>query len=153
MTIRLFVLSICFITVLVNLKTAQANTAKPSIKLVVKLNKLETKRKGTLKVFIYANEENWLDLDKALAVKFIPITSDSTRAEVVFKLPVITSIAVQAFHDENDNGKLDFNWFPPKPAEGVGVSNNTVSFGPPNFTDAMVPLTAPVTETTIEMSY
>ncbi len=44
--------------------------------------------------------------------------------------------AVSAFHDENDNGKLDRN-FMGMPKEGVGASNDAAGhFGPPKFDDA-----------------
>ena len=44
--------------------------------------------------------------------------------------------AVQAFHDENSNGKLDRGLFG-IPKEGVGFSNDApVRFGPPKWADA-----------------
>ena len=44
--------------------------------------------------------------------------------------------AVMAFHDLNDNGKLDTNWMG-IPREGVVASNNAKgSMGPPSFKDA-----------------
>lgn len=46
-------------------------------------------------------------------------------------------IAVSIYHDENDNGKLDTNFFG-VPKEGVGVSNNAKgNMGPPKFKDAL----------------
>lgn len=46
--------------------------------------------------------------------------------------------AVQAFHDENDNGKLDRTFFG-MPAEGMGFSRDApMHFGPPAFADAAV---------------
>lgn len=50
--------------------------------------------------------------------------------------------AVQAFHDENDNGKLDRN-FLGMPREGMGFSRDApMRFGPPDFAAAAVTLTA-----------
>jgi uncharacterized protein (DUF2141 family) len=44
--------------------------------------------------------------------------------------------AAQAFHDENDNGKIDRN-FLGIPREGLGFSNDAkMRFGPPSFDDA-----------------
>ncbi len=44
--------------------------------------------------------------------------------------------AAQAFHDENDNGKIDRN-FIGLPQEGLGFSNDAkMRFGPPSFDDA-----------------
>ena len=44
--------------------------------------------------------------------------------------------AAQAFQDENDNGKIDRNFFG-LPTEGIGFSNDAkFRFGPPSFDDA-----------------
>jgi uncharacterized protein (DUF2141 family) len=44
--------------------------------------------------------------------------------------------AVQAWHDENDNGKIDTN-FLGIPREGIGFSRDApFRFGPPSFSDA-----------------
>jgi len=41
--------------------------------------------------------------------------------------------AFKYFHDENNNGKIDFNWLG-IPKEGYGFSNNAKgTFGPPSF--------------------
>ena len=48
--------------------------------------------------------------------------------------------AVQAFHDENANGKIDLN-FLGIPTEGLGFSNDArFMFGPPRFGDAAIRL-------------
>lgn len=44
--------------------------------------------------------------------------------------------AIKAFHDVNDNGKLDTNWMG-IPTEPYGFSNNAMgTFGPPSFQQA-----------------
>ncbi len=44
--------------------------------------------------------------------------------------------AAQAYQDENDNGKVDRNFFG-IPKEGIGFSNGAkMRFGPPSFADA-----------------
>lgn len=43
--------------------------------------------------------------------------------------------AVIAFHDENENNKMDFRENG-MPLESYGTSNNSMAFGPPNYTDA-----------------
>ena len=46
--------------------------------------------------------------------------------------------AIIAFHDVNDNGKLDENWLG-KPTEGYGFSNNAEGFlSAPSFKNASV---------------
>lgn len=45
--------------------------------------------------------------------------------------------SIRYFHDENDNDKLDTNWFG-IPIEGYGFSNNAVSmFGTPSIKDRL----------------
>lgn len=52
------------------------------------------------------------------------------------------SYAIMAFHDLNDNGKLDTNWMG-IPREGVVASNNAKGrMGPPSFKDASFKLEA-----------
>jgi len=43
--------------------------------------------------------------------------------------------AVIAFHDENENNKMDFR-DNGMPLESYGMSNNVMSFGPPQYEDA-----------------
>ncbi|WP_299101447.1 DUF2141 domain-containing protein [uncultured Winogradskyella sp.] len=43
--------------------------------------------------------------------------------------------AIIAFHDANSNDKMDFR-DNGMPLESYGVSNNSMSFGPPNYDDA-----------------
>ena len=43
--------------------------------------------------------------------------------------------AIIAFHDENENSKMDFRENG-MPLESYGMSNNSMSFGPPNYDDA-----------------
>ena len=73
--------------------------------------------------------------------KIVPIPSEKI---VTINIPIATlgPLAVATFHDENDNGKLDFN-FIGIPKEGTGASNNAASpFGAPKFIDAKVSLSA-----------
>ncbi len=57
------------------------------------------------------------------------------------RLPAGT-FAISVLHDENDNAKLDSNFFG-IPTEGYGVSNNVVpALASPRFTDATFTLSA-----------
>ena len=48
--------------------------------------------------------------------------------------------AVQAFHDENSNGRIDMSIFG-RPREGIGFSRDApMHFSPPDFRDATVRL-------------
>jgi uncharacterized protein (DUF2141 family) len=60
---------------------------------------------------------------------------------------------VAAFHDENNNHKLDRN-FLGIPKEGFGFANNPhVALSAPRFREALVHVGCPVTETTIHLIY
>ncbi|WP_179346184.1 DUF2141 domain-containing protein [Winogradskyella ursingii] len=43
--------------------------------------------------------------------------------------------AIMGMHDENENGRMDFE-DNGMPKEGYGMSNNVMSFGPPQYGDA-----------------
>ena len=48
--------------------------------------------------------------------------------------------AIIAFHDENENNKMDFR-DNGMPLESYGMSNNVMSFGPPQYDDAKFTIT------------
>ncbi len=48
--------------------------------------------------------------------------------------------AVLSFHDRNDNGKIDMS-STGMPSEAYGVSNNPMSFGPPQWSEAKFEVT------------
>jgi uncharacterized protein (DUF2141 family) len=69
----------------------------------------------------------------AVESRVVQIEAKSLTAQVVFdKLPQ-GEYAVSLIHDENMNGKLDYNFFG-MPVEGYGFSNNPPKgFGPPKY--------------------
>ncbi len=59
--------------------------------------------------------------------------------------------SIKAFHDENNNSKLDTN-FLGMPTERYGFSNNARGrFGPPSFAEAAVTLNSPQITIAIEV--
>ena len=61
--------------------------------------------------------------------------------------------AVNAFHDENDNGELDTNLVG-IPSEGYGFANDpSTTFGPPDFEDAAVTVGEASGVVVLTMSY
>lgn len=85
---------------------------------------------------LFSNGEAWPEPGKALDHQVARIRDG--KAKVVFKKVKPGTYAVSVFHDHNNNGELDFSWFPlPGPAEGVGASNDApASLGPPKWNDA-----------------
>lgn len=64
------------------------------------------------------------------------LTIQKGRAEYVFKNLPYGEYAIKAFHDRNDNQRLDTNSIG-IPTEGYGFSNNARGlFGPPNYSKA-----------------
>ncbi len=61
--------------------------------------------------------------------------------------------AAQAFHDENNNGRLDRTFFG-LPREAMGFSNNApLVFGPPSFATAAFPVSGAVTPISFALRY
>lgn len=73
---------------------------------------------------------------KTGAVRSARATIQDGVATAVFDSLPVGAYAVSAFHDENDNGKLDFRFYG-APKERYGFSNGARGrFGPPDFSDA-----------------
>ena len=57
------------------------------------------------------------------------------KVTITFKNVQPGDYAIMAMHDENDNKKMDFQ-DNGMPLESYGMSNNVMSFGPPQYDDA-----------------
>ena len=57
---------------------------------------------------------------------------------------------ISCFHDENDNDRMDFE-ANGMPKESYGISNNQISYGPPQWSDAKFEITDDDMEITIRM--
>ena len=60
---------------------------------------------------------------------------ENNTVTITFKNVTPGEYGIIALHDENDNKRMDFNENG-MPAEDYGTSNNTISFGPPQFNEA-----------------
>jgi uncharacterized protein (DUF2141 family) len=91
--------------------------------------------KGNVSVALYNNEDAFPKFpDKAVSVKYLSIADNKSIA--VFQNLPAGEYAVSVFHDENNNKKMDTNFFG-IPREGVGASNNARGhLGPPKYKDA-----------------
>ncbi|WP_299667971.1 DUF2141 domain-containing protein [uncultured Polaribacter sp.] len=99
--------------------------------LTVHISGLASDR-GTLMVGIYNKKENFLKKQFKGDVVHI---SDK-KSVVVFKDLPKGEYAVSFVHDENNNKKMDTNFFG-IPKEAYGCSNNAKGFmGPPKYEDA-----------------
>ncbi|MEP3210446.1 MAG: DUF2141 domain-containing protein [Maribacter sp.] len=87
---------------------------------------------GQMLIGLYNSEANWL---KKIYKPGTAKISDGKSAFVFTNIPDGV-YAVSVFHDENNDGKLDTNFFG-IPSEDTGSSNDAPArFGPPKWKDA-----------------
>lgn len=60
---------------------------------------------------------------------------ENGKISVVFKNVQPGDYAIMALHDENENGRMDYETTG-MPKEAYGMSNNPMSYGPPQYNDA-----------------
>lgn len=90
---------------------------------------------GQVVVGLY-NSADGFPFDPQKARRIVKTNIENNKAEVVFKNIPPGVYAISAIHDENQNGKLDTNFFL-IPQEGYATSNNAQAlFGAPSFDDA-----------------
>ena len=101
-------------------------------------NKLEidieniTISQGTLVVSIF-NSAKSFDQNEVQEGFFQKIVVGSSQLQVVFENLPTGRYAIKAYHDANDNQKLDKTWMG-IPKESYGFSNNIMGImGPPSF--------------------
>lgn len=88
--------------------------------------------KGNLYVALYNKKDDFLKKE----YKGVIVEIKNKKATAVFKELPKGKYAVSAFHDANDNKKMDTN-FIGIPKEPIGISNNARGFmGPPKFKKA-----------------
>jgi uncharacterized protein (DUF2141 family) len=107
--------------------------------------------KGQVQCLLYAGGVGFPGKpDKAVAKVVAPITDET--ATCAFPNLTLGDYAIELFHDENGNGKLDTG-FLGIPSEGFGASNDAPeTFGPPKYADAKFTVTGDQT-LTIHMTY
>ena len=108
---------------------------------------------GNLRVALFGSEQGWPKFQNSLQTQIHPATSSELQVQFT-GLPYADNYAVEVHHDANGNGKFDMRWFPyPRPKEGVGVSNDTLGFGPPDFNAARFSIDKPHTLLEIPLHY
>ena len=93
--------------------------------------------KGAIKVAIYGSEESFNRPEQALLTNSLPLR----EGEALWILPVAQlpdRIAIAAFHDENEDGRLTLNRLG-IPAERYGFTQDARGLtGPPSFDQAVI---------------
>lgn len=102
-----------------------------NVKLTVAVSGLKN-NSGTVKVGLYNSDGTFLKTTyKSVASKI-----KDNNAVVIFDNLPAGEYAISAYHDENNNGKLDKNMMG-IPSEDYAASNNAKGFmGPPAYKDA-----------------
>jgi len=91
--------------------------------------------KGRIYINLYTSA-NGFPTDMSKAVKKISLTAQKPGLKYVFENLPKGTYAISVMHDENNNGKMDKNFFG-IPIEGYCVSNNAKGFmSAPSFSDA-----------------
>lgn len=121
--------------------------------LIIALKGIETDKAGQLIICLYQGGDNWLESERAFYSQILRVGKNDTLTIRIMDVPADKEFAIQVIHDENSNGVLDFQWFPPKPKEGVGVSNNKFRMGPPDYNDAKIILNDQMQTIQIDMHY
>ncbi|WOB10193.1 DUF2141 domain-containing protein [Piscinibacter gummiphilus] len=95
---------------------------------------------GLVLVALYDGPETFLKPGKHAGVQMAP--ADVEAVTVVFRNLPAGRYAITTFHDENTNGKLDFN-LTGSPVEALGFSNDAFGVAAaPAFDKAVIDLTA-----------
>lgn len=85
---------------------------------------------GSIRVALYANDDSFRHEERASRV--ISTAANSEFISVTFNDLPAGQYAVVAYHDANDNKKLDLK-LGMFPEEGWGLSNDPTVIGPPRF--------------------
>ncbi|WP_141685257.1 DUF2141 domain-containing protein [Pseudoalteromonas luteoviolacea] len=105
----------------------------------VKVNGIDTSRKGQIMVMLFGKDGFPINHEKAL--KTIYLAPNQATHNVRLSVP-ISEFAIKVLHDEDNSRKTTKNWTGIVPAEGLGFSNGvTISWrGAPKFKDAKLTL-------------
>jgi uncharacterized protein (DUF2141 family) len=105
---------------------------------------------GSIRVALYHDPRSFRHESQAVAVLSAPALQIS--AKVAFQGIPPGRYAVLAYHDENDNRKLDLT-MGMFPREGWGLSNNPHIFGPPRFEPSAFDVAEPYTNIAVPLHY
>lgn len=125
MRIVLSIITLCFLTF--HFAQAQDHTST----LTVKISDLKVQQ-GTVYVGLYDAAEHWMKKRAFSAMA----KADQDEVTVTFENIPEGEYAISIYHDKNDNGKFDSNFFG-IPAEPYAFSAGAKGrFGPPNWEQA-----------------
>ena len=117
--------------------------------LTVNIQNLEVAR-GDVYIAVYDKEEDFMETEKSVAGKSVPITSKGPLTIPLGRF-AYGYYAIAVFHDLNQNGKLDRNALG-IPKEPYAFSNNPrVKWSPPSFQESRFELRQPALSLNMEL--
>jgi len=105
---------------------------------------------GAIRVVLYKGPDGFRHEDRAYQV--LSASARSTAVSVTFHNIPAGQYAILAYHDENDNKKLDLR-FGMFPKEGWGLSNDPKVMGPPSFSASSFDVGASPIAIKVQMHY
>jgi len=126
-------------------------TATDKGKIIIHITNIRSSE-GVIAISLFKGSDGFpSDAQKCYKKLLLPISGG--KATAVFDDLPYGDYAAIYMHDENKNGKMDFN-FIHIPKEGYGASNDAkASMGPPEYEDAHFALKQSVLELTVKTNY
>ncbi len=118
--------------------------------LTVAVNGVKDGAPSSVRIALYADADSFRHEARAKQVLSLPAAA-GTVTGVFHDLPP-GRYAVLAYHDENDNQKLDL-FLGMFPSEGWGLSNDPTVLGPPRFEASAFDVADPATSIAIVLHY
>ena len=87
---------------------------------------------GRVYFALYSSSENF---NNRISFETLDVKAKDGDVSVIFQEVPKGAYAITCFYDQNGNGKMDFT-LNGMPLEDYGLSNNVMSFGPPNFEES-----------------
>lgn len=146
------ILAVFIIAAVLCLKSnGQQVAAKTTGTLTVTMNNFRSS-KGQVGIALY-NTANGFPKSAAKAISIIYAPVNNNKSVASFQDLPAGEYAISICHDENNNKKLDTNFFG-IPKEGIGASNNARAFmGPPKYKDAKFNFSGKAQTVTIAVTY
>ncbi|KAB8155219.1 DUF2141 domain-containing protein [Kordia sp. TARA_039_SRF] len=105
-------------------------TSEEGVTITVTIDKVKSNKGKVL--FALHTEDTFM---KTKPVQSAAGEIEDNKVKVTFKNVPKGTYAITCVHDENDNGQMDFE-DSGMPKEDYGISNNPMSYGPPQFDPA-----------------
>lgn len=94
---------------------------------------IENVKNDTGKVVVSLHTEN--TFMKSDAIQTTSSKIENGKITITFKEVTPGTYGIIALHDENENNRMDYD-NTRRPIESYGISNNPMSYGPPQFSEA-----------------